>query len=339
MRALRYEPIPPPGRLRLVEDAGVPTLKPGEALIRPIRVGISAADVRLARGQSPAGALPAAALTLGHEFVGVVEKASPAAGQEKRARELSGKRIVGSINIACGQCELCRSGLSNHCRARQILGLHGRDGCFAERFTLPIVNLHAVPAGVDDDGAVFAEPLAAAMHAAQQVRLEGKPYVTILGDGRIGLLCAQIMSKQNASVRVLGRHEHKLALCERWGVKHRLASEAGRRADQDVVIDCTGTTAGLQLALHMVRPRGKVLIKGVHAATPSEPGLDLSPIVEHEVEIIGSRCGSIPDALAAMARGEVDVVSLISRRFKLEQAMDALRAAGQSDTIHVVMDV
>ncbi len=354
MRAVRYEPLPAPaspgapgpsGRVRLDGAAGVPSPPTGEARIRPTRVGISAADVRLARGLSPASERPGAPLTLGHEFVGVVEQANPAPGQEKRAKELAGKRVVGSINIVCGKCDLCRAGLSTHCRSRVVLGQSGRDGCFADAFCLPIVNLHAVPNEIDDDHAVFAEPLAAALHAAHQIRLEGKSYITILGDGRIGLLCAQLMAKLNPSTRVLGKHESKLALCEKWGIKHRLAGDAGRRADQDVVIDCTGTGAGLELAMQLVRPRGKILVKGVFGADPASPPgagarpIDLSPIVNHEIELIGSRCGSIADALATLKRGEVDVLSLISRRFSLDQALDALKAASSPETVHVVMEV
>lgn len=341
MRALRYEPAPAPGLARLVADAAVPVPPPGEALIRPLKMGVSAADLRLARGLAPAHERPAGPITLGHEFVGIVEKAAGAPGREKRARDLQGKRVVGSINIVCGRCDRCRAGLSNHCRERAVLGLRGRDGCFADCFRLPITNLHPVPAGIDDDHAVFAEPLAAALHAAQQVRLEGKPYVTVLGDGRIGLLCAQLMAKLNASVRLVGRHESKLALCEKWAIKHRPANEIGRRADQDVVIDCTGTASGLELAMQLVRPRGKILVKGVYAGGDGggrDGTLDLSPIVENEIELIGSRCGSVPDALAVLARGEVDVLSLITRRFRLDDAIEALKFAARPETVHVLIE-
>ncbi|HVZ94245.1 MAG TPA: alcohol dehydrogenase catalytic domain-containing protein [Phycisphaerales bacterium] len=348
MRALRYEPSTAggPGRVRFATDVDAPSLGPGEALIRPLLVGISATDLRLARGQSPESERPTSAITLGHEFVGVVEQVNAGPGQERRAKELNGQRVVGAINIVCGKCDLCRAGLSNHCRSRSVLGLHGRDGCFADRFCSPLNNLHVVPRELDDDHAVFAEPLSAASHAAQQLRIEGKPYVTVLGDGRMALLCAQLMVKRNASVRVIGDDERKLALCEKWGIKHRPASDAGRRADQDVVIDCTNSAAGLDLALRLVRPRGKVLLKGVSAPLGDESRggspmstVDLSLISINEIEVIGSRCGSIAEALTLLRRGEVDVLSLITRRFKLDDAAEALKFAARPEAVQVVMEV
>jgi threonine dehydrogenase-like Zn-dependent dehydrogenase len=270
---------------------------------------------------------------LGHEFVGVVE--SVHADADKRGKALVGKRVVGSINCVCGKCDMCRAGLSNHCRDRTVLGIAGRDGCFAERFALPVVNLLPVPDSVDDDRAVFTEPLAAACQVLQQVRIEKRPFITILGDGRLGLLVAQVLGKQNASVRLVGKHPAKLALCEKWGVKHRLLDELTPRADQDIVIDCTGSATGLVTAMKMVRPRGKIVLK----TTVADPiAVDLSPLVIHEIDLIGSRCGPFPEALALLEREEIDVLSLVSRRYKLADADKAIAAAGTADTLKVLIE-
>jgi len=257
-------------------------------------------------------------------------------------RLLVGKRVVGSTSAVCGRCDLCRRGLSNHCRERTVLGVHGRDGCFADLFCLPIANLTVVPDQLDDDHAVFAEPLASALHASQQVRIEGRPYVTVLGDGAIALLCAQVMSRMNASVRVLGSSPSRMALCERWGVKHRPLEEAGRRADQDLVIVCTQAARGLALALELVRPRGTVLLKSglsPGAGAGLDVPVDLSPIVTNEIEIVGSRCGRISEAITVLQRGTVDVVSLITRRSKLDDGERAMRLAEEPEQLKVVMDV
>jgi len=338
MRALRYTAGKPGDpTVRMFSDAPDPKPGPGEALIRPLRMGICATDLEIARGYMDAdrGEDP---ITLGHEFVGIVEEfnaISPV--QQEFAKRLKGKRVVGSINAVCGVCDLCRAGLSNHCRGRTVLGIAGRDGCFAERFCLPIVNLVAVPDSVDEDRAVFAEPLAAAMHAAHQLHFEGKPYITVLGDGRLGLLCVQVMSKLNASVRLIGKHEKKLALCEKWGIKHRLLRDIGRRADQDIVVDCTGSPDGLRTAMQLVRPRGTILMKSTFAPRADNP-VDLSPLVVNEIELVGSRCGSINEAVRAIEKQEVDVVSLISARFPLDAGVKAMEAAGRSDQVKVLID-
>jgi threonine dehydrogenase-like Zn-dependent dehydrogenase len=270
---------------------------------------------------------------LGHEFVGVVERVHDSTGP--RGAGWVGKRVVGGINCVCGKCDMCQRGLSMHCRHRTVLGIAGRDGCFADRFTLPTANLHEVPQGVDDDRAVFAEPLAAACNILHQVRIEGRPLVTVLGDGRLGLLVAQVMAKLNATVRVVGRHESKLTLCDKWGIKHRPEAEVIPRADQDIVVDCTGSAQGLDLAMRLVRPRGRIVLK---TTTFNQTGVDLSPLVIHEIQLIGSRCGPMPDALRMLAEESVDVLSLITRRFKLDQADKALAAAGHPDAVKVLIE-
>lgn len=305
-----------------------PRMEAGQAIIRPLLAGICSTDLEICRGYMGFTGV------LGHEFVGVVEAADKESGD--RGKKLVGKIVVGAINCVCGQCDLCKCGLSNHCPNRTVLGIQGRDGCFAERFTLPVKNLLEVPGGVTPEQAVFAEPLAAACNVAQQLRVEGKPYITVLGDGRLGLLTAQVLAKLNASVRLLGRHDDKLALCEKWGIKHRRVEEVVPRADQDVVVDCTGSAQGLATALKMVRPRGKVVLKTTVA---DQKGVDLSPLVINEVELIGSRCGPMPEALRLLAEGAVDVISMISRRVKFDaQAAAALATAARKDVVKVLFE-
>ncbi len=306
---------------------GEPVLKPGEAMIRPTRMGVCSTDLELCKGYMGFSGV------LGHEFVGVVESVA-----ERKDSKWVGKRVVGSINCVCGTCDMCKSGLREHCRERTVLGIAGRDGCFAERFTLPAWNLIEVPDNVDDDHAAFTEPLAAAYQILRQLNIEGRPYITVLGDGRLGLLCAQVMSQLNATVRCVGKHNEKLQLCEKWGVKHRLLEDVGLRNDQDIVVDCTGSSGGLIAAMGMVRPRGTIVMKTTVAPQADKQQIDLSPLVVNEINLIGSRCGPFGDALNALSGEKVDVLSLISRRMKLADGVDALKAAGQPGVIKVLLE-
>lgn len=331
MRAVRFDG----SSVRLDPAAPAPSPAAGEALVRTRRAGIGASDVAVAGGRTGFRGV------MGQEFVGVVESVN---GSPEAAERLTGKRVVGSAVIVCGRCDMCRAGLSGHCRARTVLGLHGRDGCFADSFTLPVANLVEVPADVDEEQAVFASPLAAALHTRQMFRVEGKPYITVLGDGRMGLLVAQVMAPLNARVRLLGRHAEKLGLCDKWGIRHRLVDEAGRRQDQDVVIDCTGRPDGLATALAMVRPRGKVVLMSAPApaANPGAPvaapaPIDLSPVVAGEIELVGSRCGNLAEALEALRRGSVDVLSLITRRARLADGPAAVASAARGQ-LKVLME-
>lgn len=329
MRALVFD-----GKIPRLESAqAVPSAIPGEAVIRVTKAAVSATDLEICQGALPYRG------TLGREFVGVVESIS---GPELPG--LIGKRVVGSIVTSCANCDLCRRGLTAHCRNQTVLGLHDRPGCLAERITLPVKNLSVVADSVDDDHAVFAFTLSAAMHAARQVTIAGKPHVTVLGDGPLGLLTAQVLSKLNASVRVVGKHHSKLSLCEKWGVKHRHIDDIGRRADQDVVIECSGGEDALDLAMQLVRPQGKIVLKSLarHGRLRTGDGLmpgSLTPLVLNEVEVIGSFGGSIAEAIAALARGEVDVASLISRRMRLNDGTAILKAAADPDALKVLVSV
>jgi threonine dehydrogenase-like Zn-dependent dehydrogenase len=298
----------------------------GEVLIRPTRMGVCSTDLELCKGYMGFSGV------LGHEFVGVVEAVA-----KDVDKAWVGQRVVGEINCVCGQCDMCKGGLKEHCRDRTVLGIMGRDGCFAERFVLPAANLHAVPGNVDDDRAVFVEPLAAALQILRQLTIEGRPYVTVLGDGRLGLLCAQVLSTLNATVRCVGKHEAKLGLCEKWGIKHRLMGDVGLRQDQDIVVDCTGSASGLTTAMGMLRPRGTLVLKTTVAPGQLGEGFDLSPIVINELNVVGSRCGPFAEAVDWLSREAVDVVSLISKRMKLSDGPGVLEQAGKPGVIKVLL--
>ncbi len=324
MQALVFDGIQPTLDPRRDE----PAPPPGECLIRPTRLGVCSTDLEICRGYMGFTGV------LGHEFVGVVEMVA-----EKKHADWVGKRVVGNINCVRSICDLCKAGLREHARDRSVLGIKDRDGCFADLFALPVENLYEVPDNVDDDHAVFAEPLAAAFQILRQLTVEGRPFITVLGDGRLGLLVAQVVNQLNATVRVVGKHEEKLRLCEKWNIKHRLLKDVGLRQDQDIVIDCTGSPRGLETAMQMVRPRGTIVMKTTTTPpAPGEPHLDLSPLVIHEINLIGSRCGPFPDALEALSAQTIDVVSLISKRMKLADGVAALKAATRSDTIKVLLE-
>ena len=292
----------------------------GDTLLRVRQAGICSTDLEITKGYMGFSGV------LGHEFVADVVSSPD--------KDLVGQRVCGEINIVCGRCDLCLSGLSNHCRARSVLGILKHDGAFAEFVRLPAVNLHVIPKNVDDDQAVFVEPLAAAFQILKQIKLDGRKWVTVLGDGRLGLLIAQVLRNAGCPVRVIGKHPEKLALCERWQIRSRPLADIAPRHDQDVVVDCTGSASGFELAMQMVRPRGTIVLKSTFAS--SKP-LNLAPIVIDEITIVGSRCGPFREAIRALAEKQIDVVSLIHRRMKLEQGVEAMTLAGRPGVLKVIL--
>jgi len=297
-----------------------PAREGGDTLIRVRQAGVCATDVEILKGYMNFAGVP------GHEFVGEVV--------DSPKKELVGKRVAGEINIVCGRCDLCLSGLSSHCRNRSVLGILRHDGAFADFVRLPAVNLHVLPKTLDDDTAVFVEPVAAAYQILKQIKLDNRKWVTVLGDGRLGLLVAQVMRNAGCPVRVIGKHPDKLAICEKWGIRSRLLADIVPRHDQDVVVDCTGSADGFELAMQLVRPRGTIVLKSTAAA--GKP-LNLAPVVIDEINVIGSRCGPFKEAIRALAEKAVDVNSLISRRMKIDQGVAALELAAKPGVLKVIM--
>jgi len=326
MRALVYDGA----GITLDRNRPEPQAGPRDAVVSVARVGVSRCDVEVCRGMLGFRGV------VGHEFVGLVERVA-----DDRDEPLVGRRVVGSHVISCGECDLCTGGLATHCRNRALLGMQGRDGCLADFVAIPARNLAEVPESVDNDRAVFASTVACALQAARQITIEGRPYITVLGDGPLGLSAVQVMAKLNASVRLIGQFSEKLALCEKWGVKHRHVDDIGRRADQDVVVDCTGSPEGLTLATELVRPRGKIVLTTMISPETlrAAPEFDPGRLVAHEIQVLGSHAGPLREALGAIERGEVDVLSLISRRMRLDDGAEILRAADRPETIKVLVDV
>lgn len=293
----------------------------GECLIKVRQAGICATDLEIMRGYMGFSGI------LGHEFVGEVVEAPS-------VKQWVGKRVVGEINIVCGHCDLCLSGLSSHCRNRTVLGILKKDGAFADFVRLPAINLHEVPAGVEDEAAVFVEPLAAAFQVIKQVNLDGKKWVTVLGDGRLGLLCAQVLRNAGCPVRVIGKHADKMRLCDQWGIRSRALKDISPRHDQDVVVDCTGSAAGLEMAMQLVRPRGTIVLKSTVA---DGKALNLAPIVIDEINVVGSRCGPFKEAIRALSEKNIDVTSMIHRRMKIEQGVEAMELAAKPGVLKVLL--
>jgi len=262
---------------RLVRDYPEPVRREGEAIVELRVAGICHTDLELARGYLGFEGV------LGHEFVGEV-----VAADEQR---LVGKRVVADINAGCGRCTDCDAGNAHHCATRTVLGIVGRDGAMADRFAIPQKCLVEVPDTVTDSAAVFAEPLAAALHVLDDVPDTGEPIV-VLGDGKLGQLVARALLGSGRRVVVVGRHERQALPGARWQVRGALLeSELAHELDGSaVVVEATGRAAGIALALGLVRPRGTIVLKTTVAGATS---VDLSPIVIHELKVAGSRCGDL----------------------------------------------
>ena len=316
MKALRFEN----GKLHLAE-IDTPH-RSDEALVRVTMAGICNTDLEIVRGYASFNG------TLGHEFVGIVEE-SPDKSQ-------IGRRVVGEINAGCGHCDLCSQQDPRHCLKRTVLGIHTRDGAFAEYLSLPPQNLLSIPDEVDDRQAVFTEPLAAACEILDQVMISPNHRVAVIGDGKLGQLIARVLATTGCNPVLIGKHDDKLELAARAGVKtielSKLKIDPSNR--WDFVVEASGAPDGLKLALDLVRPRGVIILKSTfHGAVE----IDTSRIVVDEISMIGSRCGRFEKALKLLAAGSVDVEPLIAAQFKLTDGLAAITEAQQPGVLKVLI--
>jgi threonine dehydrogenase-like Zn-dependent dehydrogenase len=295
--------------------------KPGEALIRIRLAGICGTDLELARGYYPFTGVP------GHEFVGEVV--------ESPDQDWIGKRVVGEINVSCGECEQCQNSRPTHCEKRTVLGIVDRDGVHAEYTSLPLANLHPVPDSVPDDAAVFTEPLAAALEIQEQVHLLPTDRVLLIGAGRLGQLIAQTLSLTGVDLHVVARHPFQQELLARRGIQ-RIAVDEVQPRRWDVVVEATGSASGFELARQALRPRGRLVLKSTYRG---EMTLNWSPFVVDEITIIGSRCGPFAPALRLLEKKEIDPAVLIAKRFPLPAALEAYETARQPGMLKVLLEM
>ena len=293
-----------------------------EALVRVLLSGICNTDLEIARGYAGFNG------TIGHEFVGVMDGEGP----------LSGQRVVGEINAGCGECALCQSGDPRHCPRRTVLGILGRDGAHAEFLRLPLKNLFKVPNGVPDEHAVFTEPLAAACGILEHVDVEGVDRVAVMGDGKLGLLCAQVLALTGAHVLLIGKHPEKLRIAERRGIETTtLKTGAKRKNEFDVVVEASGSPSAFAVALDLLRAQGLLVLKSTFAENADMGQINQARLVVDEISIVGSRCGRFEPALDLLKKGAIDIDSLISEEYPLSRGVYAMERAAKKGVLKVFL--
>ena len=314
MRAIVFD-----DKLEFRTDYPIPERGENEALIRVTHAGICNTDIEITKGYMKFHGI------LGHEFVGVIEQCDK--------KNAIGNRVVGEINLGCGVCSFCRNNNSSHCPHRSVLGIKDKNGVFADYITLPLANLYTVPDHISDEEAVFTEPLAAAFEIFKQVNIKSSDRVCVLGDGKLGLLVSQALAASNCDLTVIGHYNEKLAILGKLGIKTSL-SYSYEEPGFDIVVECTGSRSGIDTALNIVRPKGKIILKTTVAEKDS---FNLNHIVINEISLIGSRCGPFKPAIQAIKSGAVDVLSLVSKIYSLDDGLKALKYASEKGVIKVIL--
>ncbi len=306
------------GRVEVRRQA-LPRVPKGFARIRLLCAGICSTDLELQRGYYGFSGTP------GHEFVGEVTEAED--------NKWVGRRVVGEINLACGHCAWCKRGLGRHCPTRKVLGIVNHPGAFQEFLTLPLHNLHVVPKSIPTEHAVFIEPVAAACEILDQIKIAQGQKIAVLGDGKLGLLVAQVLAGHGAKVHLYGRHKEKMRIAAQAGVSVEVPRKLPERA-WPMVVDATGSSDGLRTAISMCEPRGTVIMKStVHGLV----AIDTAPAIVNEVTLVGSRCGRFEPAIRMLKSGKVRVDEMIADEFPLDRAPEAFAAAATKGILKILL--
>ncbi len=302
-----------------VEQVPKPKQVEGEALVKVLKAGICNTDLELIDGYMDFEGV------LGHEFVGIVVQSPDEAW--------TGKRVVGDINIPCRSCETCLTIDPKHCPSRKVLGIHQKDGAFAEYVTLPLVNLYVVPSAVSDEEAVFTEPLASALEILEQIVIDEKQEILVLGDGKLGLLIAFVLQKKSPHVICVGHHPRKLAFLKRRGIETFHDFDKLERKF-DVVVEATGSPQGMRVAMNKAKPRGKIIAKSTFHGIFD---INLSSLVVDEIQLIGSRCGPFDKTIEFLQIEDLELEEMVDADFPLEKALEAFEKAREPEVLKVLL--
>lgn len=310
------------GKLELRQHQARPQPGSGESLIRVTQAGVCATDLALARGYMAFAGVP------GHEFIGYAESGP-----------FAGKRVVGEINLACGSCSTCAQSLPEHCPNRRVLGIAGQPGAFADYLLLPNENLHPVPDSVSDDAAVFTEPLAAAYEIPKLIHFRPGSRALVAGDGKLGLLCAQVLNEAGLEVTVAGRHPERARLLPA-AIRHSFglleADSPVLQPQFELAVEASGRPEVLARLIPGMLPRSRIVMKTTMERSHE---IDLAPLVINEISLEGSRCGPFEVALAALAEGRIQVEGMIEARYPLAEAERAFAHAARPGSLKILLQM
>jgi len=306
-----------------------PIPQKGEALIKVSLAGICNTDYEITKGYM--GYIG----VLGHEFVGIVEEVNSDKEEDKK---WLGKRVVAEISWGCDDpnCEWCAKKNYRHCPNRHTIGIWKKDGCMAEYITLPTNILFEVPKNVNDEQAVFVEPLAAACEILEQLHIEPTSRVLVLGDGKLGLTTALTLNAHNLDVILVGKHQNKLDIAKAQGVKTCLLNDFKQEKIYDVVVEATGSASGFEMSMSLTKPRGVLVLKSTVA---SGKELNLAPIVIDEITVLGSRCGQFAPALRLLENKRIDFSPFITKTYKIDDAIEAFEANKSKESLKILIKI
>ena len=305
---LHNEPAPEPGR--------------GEALVSIKAVGICGSDLHWFSEAGIGDARLQKPLILGHEFAGEI-----VSGARK------GERVAGDPAIPCNTCEYCLRGDPNLCENMRFAGHGLEDGALRETIAWPEVCLFPLPDSLSMAEGVMLEPLGVAMHAVNLAHLRVGMTVGVFGCGPIGLLVIQLARLAGAvNIFVTEPLSHRLETALGVGAREWTPAEK-----VDVAFEAAGENAAVETAFAAVKPGGCVLLAGIPADDRTSFSASLARRKGLTIKLVRRMKLTYPRAIQLMESGKVDVRSLVSHQFPLDQTQQAFNLAQKREGLKVII--
>ena len=321
-----------------LHDEPDPVAGPDEELVRVTCVGICGSDLHWFEEAGIGDARISHPLVLGHEPAGVI------AGGPR-----AGTRVAIDPAVPCNACVFCAEGNPNLCANLRFAGHGLDDGAFRELMAWPSKSLIPVPDSLSDIEAAMLEPLGVAIHAVDLGKVTPGTTVGVFGCGPIGLLILQVARAAGASrIVATDLHPHRLEAARRLGADAAILAEGGK--EQEAVRDATAgegvsvgfeaatDSAAVETAVASARPGGRVVLAGI----PSDDRVSFSASVARRkgltLKLVRRMKHTYPRAITHLVEGSVDVESLVSHRFTLEQSGDAFALAARRAGLKVVIE-
>jgi L-iditol 2-dehydrogenase len=332
--AMRVSVLAGPGRLELSERP-VPRPGPGEVLVSVRSVGVCGSDVHYYRHGRIGDFVVRGPLVLGHEASGRIVEGGPGVDPGR-----VGARVAIEPGAACGRCAACKAGRYNLCPDMRFFATPPVDGALAEYVAVRSDLAFDLPDGVSDDAAALLEPLSVGIWAAGKARITAGSAVLIAGAGPIGLVAAQVARARGATtITVTDVAPRRLAAALRNGATAALDARgsADPGAEFDAFLDCSGAPSAVSAGIRALRPAGRAVLVGMG---PDEVTLPLGRLQQRELTVTGTfrYANTWPAAIALAASGAVDLPGLVTGRFGLAEAEQALASTAAEGTIKSVIE-
>jgi L-iditol 2-dehydrogenase len=315
-----------------IEDRPAPEPKPGEVVVRVDSVGVCGSDVHYYEEGRIGPYIVEAPLILGHEAAGEIV----AVGEGVDSSRI-GERVSIEPGVPDLICPQCLAGKYNLCPNMRFFATPPIDGAFAEYVAIHQAFAYPVPESISDDAAALLEPLSVALWACRKAAITAGTHVLINGSGPIGLVCVQAAAAFGATdITVADIKPQRLAVAERFGANTTInvANTPLEEHDlqADVLLECAGIPAATTSAVQALGRGGRAVLIG---SSSHDVSLPLSRLQSYELQITGlfRYANTWPTAIALVASGRINLDQMVTGRYTLEQAEDALNASRNPSSI------